>query len=70
MVIETLLFPEEVLSGHYERFIAHRRYDKHLLRAVYEYEDGLPMLITIYFPYSERYFLGNNIYEDTILKRN
>ena len=36
MVIETLFFPEEVLIGHNKRFIAHHRYENHIVRAVYE----------------------------------
>jgi len=69
MVIETLLFPEEVIMGHRGRCIAHRRYDdNHLIRAVYEYVGEIPVLITVYFPYSERYFKGGKIFEDKILK--
>jgi len=68
MVVETLLLPEEVLVGHRNRFIAHRRYSKHLVRAVYEYEGELPVLLTIYFPYTNRYFKGGSIYEDKIFK--
>jgi len=68
MVIETLLFPEEVIIGHRNRYIAHRRYSNHLVRAVYEYEDTLPVLITVYFPYINRYFKGGGIYEDKIFK--
>jgi len=68
MVIETLLFPEEVLIGHNKRFIAHRRYGDHIVRAIYEYEDDVPVVITVYFPYKDRYFQGGNTYEDKILK--
>lgn len=68
MIIETLLLPEEVIIGHRNRYIAHRRYGNHLVRAVYEYENGLPVLLTVYFPYAERYFVGGGIYEDKILK--
>jgi hypothetical protein len=67
-IIETLLKPEEVILGHRVRFIAHRRYGSHLLRAVYEYEDELPILVTLYFPYIERYFKGGGAYEDKIFK--
>jgi len=48
------------------RYIAHKRYDGHLVRAVYEYEDGIPVLLTVYFPYVDRYFKGGGIYEDKI----
>jgi hypothetical protein len=67
-VIETLLNPEEVLAGHRGRYIAHRRYGNHVLRAIYEYQGRLPVLVTVYFPYQERYFLGGTIYEDQICK--
>lgn len=32
IVIETMLLPEEVLVGHRSRFIAHRRYETHVVR--------------------------------------
>lgn len=66
MAIETLLLPEEVITGHRNRYIAHRRYEKHLVRAVYEYDYKLPVLVTVYFPYKDRYFRGGDIYEDKI----
>ena len=65
-VLETLLFPEEVVIGHRGRFIAHRRYGAHIIRAVYEYEGNLPVLVTVYFPYAERYFQGGGFYADRI----
>lgn len=68
MVIETLLFPEEVLIGHRGRYIAHKRFGSHIVRAIYEYDEKLPVLITVYFPYIDRYFKGGDIYEDKILK--
>ncbi len=68
MVIETLLLAEEVLLGHRGRFIAHRRYGDHVVRAVYEYQDQLPVLITVYFPYAGRYFGGGGNFEDKIFK--
>ena len=67
MVLETLLYPEEVLVGHHGRYIAHRRYGMHLVRAVYEYEGELPVLVTVYFPSVKRYFRGGGVYEDKIL---
>ncbi|MBI5213758.1 MAG: DUF4258 domain-containing protein [Nitrospirae bacterium] len=66
-VAETLILPEEVMVGHRNRYIAHRRYGDHLVRAVYEYEGIMPVLVTVYFPYTERYFKGGGIYEDQIL---
>lgn len=66
MAIETLLLPEEVIIGHRNRYIAHRRYVEHLVRAVYEYDYKLPVLVTAYFPYKDRYFRGGGMYEDKI----
>ena len=68
MVAETLLMPEEVIIGHRDRYIAHRRYGNHLVRAVYEYEEKLPVLLTVYFPYIGRYFKEGGVYEDKIFK--
>ena len=68
MVVETLLLPEEVLVGHGNRYLAHRRYGNHLVRAVYEYHEELPVVVTVYLPYVDRYFKGGGIYEDKILK--
>lgn len=65
--LETLLFPEEVLTGHRDRFIAHRKYGEHVLRVVYEYEDRCPLIVTVYFPYAKRYFQGGGHYADQIL---
>ncbi len=66
LVIETLLFPEEVFAGHRGRFVAHRRFNDHVIRAIYDYEGLLPVLVTVYFPRKERYFKGGGIYEDKI----
>ena len=68
MVGDTLLEPEEVLIGHNKRFIAHKCYGSHILRAVYEYDNLIPSLITVYFPYKERYYEGGERFEDKILK--
>ena len=65
-VAETLAIPEEVLSGHKGRYIAHRRYGNHIVRAIYEYEGKLPVLVTVYFPYAKRYFQQGGKYEDKI----
>ncbi len=69
MVAEALLDPEEVLVGHHGRFIAHKCFGEHVLRAVYEYDATIPVLVTVYFPYKKRYFQGDRCYEDTILPR-
>lgn len=68
MIVETLLLPEEVLVGHGNRYIAHRRYGDHLVRAVYGYENDLSILLTVYFLHRERYFKGGGTYEDKIFK--
>jgi len=65
---DTLLEPEEVLKGHYNRFIAHKCYGEHVLRAVYEYDELIPTLVTVYFPYKKRYFKGGGQFENQILK--
>lgn len=66
-VLEAILSPEEVLRGHRQRFIAHRRSGEHVLRIVYEYEETMPVIVTVYFPFSGRYFEGGTRYEDQIL---
>jgi intein/homing endonuclease len=68
-VLESLLYPEEVIVGHRDRYIAHRRYGDHLVRAVYEYEKALPVLITAYYPKKNRYFVGGETYADKIFRR-
>jgi hypothetical protein len=66
-VLQTLLFPEGVLQGHRNRFIAHRRTRGHVIRVIYEYDGQLPVVITVYNPYAKRYFQGGGTYEDRIL---
>lgn len=66
-ILQTLLFPEEVLRGHRDRFIAHRRVRSHVVRVIYEYEGTLPVVVTVYNPYAKRYFQGGGTYEDRIL---
>lgn len=68
MVAETLLEPEEVLIGHHGRFIAHKCYGRHMVRAVYEYQNLIPSLVTVYFPHKDRYFEGGDRFEDKILQ--
>ena len=66
-VIDALVYPEEVVTGHYNRYMAHKRYGEHIIRAVYEYgESGMPVVITVYFPYAERYYKGGETYADKI----
>lgn len=67
-VTEALLLPEEVVLGHRGRFIAHKRHGDHLIRAVYEYDAALPVVITVYFPRSGRYFEGGEKYADKIFQ--
>ncbi|MBI3811100.1 MAG: DUF4258 domain-containing protein [Nitrospirae bacterium] len=66
-VLKALLGSEEVLKGHRDRFIAHRRQGRHVVRAVYEYENRMVVVITVYFPLSKRYFEGGGQFEDQIL---
>lgn len=68
IVGETLLEPEEVLLGHHNRFIAHKCYGERIVRAVYEYDNLIPSLITVYFPYKDRYYEGGERFENKILK--
>lgn len=65
-IAETLFSPDEVLKGHFNRFIAHKIYNEHVLRAVYEYDNNVPVLVTVYYPYAQRYFQGGLTYEDKI----
>jgi hypothetical protein len=66
-VLETLLYPEEVITGHTNRFIAHKRYNGHIIRAVYEYDNDLPVVITEYYPVAKRYLEGGKEFADKIL---
>ena len=66
-LLGTLLFPEEVLKGHFDRYIAHKRSGDHIIRTVYEYESEVPIVLTVYFPYASRYYQGGKTYEDKIL---
>lgn len=66
-VLQAVLFPDEVLRGHRERFIAHLRSGTHVVRAVYEYEGRTPVVVTVYHPSAARYFRGGGTYEDRIL---
>jgi hypothetical protein len=65
-LLNFLIHPEEVIRGHANRFIAHRRLNHHLARVVYEYENGTIIVITFYISHVNRYFRGG-IYEDKIL---
>ncbi len=38
-----------------------------VVRAVYEYEGRMPVVITVYCPSAKRYFQGGKTYEDLIL---
>jgi hypothetical protein len=66
-VLRTLIFPEEVLRGHRDRFIAQRRSGRHVVRVIYEYERRLPVAVTVYCPSLKRYFDGGGRHEDRIL---
>ena len=47
-VFQTLLDAEEVLIGHNKRFIAHRCFDRHIIRAVYEYNKFVPYCLNLH----------------------
>jgi len=66
-VLEALLYPDEVVIGHFNRFIAHKRHNGHVVRAVYEYKDDMPVLVTVYKPSADRYFKGGEKFADKIL---
>ena len=66
-VLEALLYPEEVVTGHFNRYIAHKRNNGHVVRAVYEYDKRIPVLVTVYNPSADRYFEGGGKYADKIL---
>jgi hypothetical protein len=65
-LFETILYPEEVIKGHRSRFIAQRRYNNHIVRLVYEYENKIPVIITVYYPYKKRYFEGGGQFADKV----
>ena len=65
-VLDARVYPEEVIIGHYNRYIAHKRHGEHIIRAVYEYNGEMPVVITVYFPYAERYYKGGGTYADKI----
>lgn len=65
-VINTLIFPEEVVIGHKERFIAHKCKGERVMRIIYEYREKIPVVITVYVPRRERYFQGGGKYADKI----
>ena len=66
-VLEALLFPDEVVTGHFNRFIAHKRQKEHIIRAIYEYNMNLPVIVTVYYPSANRYFEGGEKFADKIL---
>ncbi|WP_048149902.1 DUF4258 domain-containing protein [Thermococcus sp. AM4] len=68
-LVEAILYPEEVLTGHHDRFIAHKAENDHIIRVIYEYENGVPIVVTVYRPRKERYFMGGGVYEDRVLAR-
>ncbi len=64
---QALLEADEVLLGHHGRFIAHKCCGRHIVRAVYQYENLMPVLVTVYFPLKDRYYKGGGKFEDKIL---
>ena len=67
-VLYAVIFPDEVVRGHSGRLVAHKLLNSYLVRVVYEYEDEIPVVITLYIARKERYFRGG-ISEDRILPR-
>jgi hypothetical protein len=65
-LLNFLISPEEVIRGHVNRFIAHKRLNRHLTRVIYEYENKTIIVIAFYISHVNRYFRGG-IYEDKIL---
>ncbi|MBU4312375.1 MAG: DUF4258 domain-containing protein [Candidatus Omnitrophica bacterium] len=65
--INALVFAEEVVIGHGNRFIAHKPRNKHIIRIIYEYQNDIPKVITVYVPSKTRYFQGGGKYADKIL---
>ncbi len=57
-LLNFLIYPEEVIKGHVNRFIAHKRLNRHLARVIYEYENKTIIVITFYISYVNRYFRG------------
>jgi hypothetical protein len=66
-VLRALLLPDEGRRGHRDRFIAQQQTDGHIVRVIYEYEQSLPVVITVYSPLAKRHFTGGGTYEDRIL---
>lgn len=68
-VIDGLFFCEEVVTGHHNRFIAHKIKGDSVIRIIYEYEERIPKIITVYVPKKERYFQGGGKYADKIFSK-
>lgn len=66
-ILNALIFAEEVVIGHGNRFIAHKPRNKHIIRIIYEYQNDIPKVITVYVPSKARYFQGGGKYADKIL---
>lgn len=66
-VLEALLYPDEVVTGHFNRYIAHKRHNGHVIRTIYEYVDDIPVIVTVYKPSEDRYFEGGGKFADKIL---
>jgi len=53
-VLYAVLFPDDVVGGHSRRFVAYKLLNDYLTRVVYEYENGIPVVITFIYCQSER----------------
>ena len=53
---QTLLKPDEIVEGKFNRFVAHKIVRNKLLRVVYEVEDKTYIVATAYYTDIKRYF--------------
>ena len=67
-VVRVLVAPDEIVRGHGERYVAHKKLsEEYLLRVVYEYAEGIRTIVTVYISSMDRYFRGGGIFEDKVL---
>jgi hypothetical protein len=66
-ILKALVFPDEVITGHGQRFIAHKCKNSKVIRVIYEYRENIPVIITVYVPQRARYYQGGGAYADKIL---
>jgi len=67
-VIRVLMAPDEIVRGHGNRYVAHKKFsEEYLFRVVYEYIEGVRTIVTVYISRMDRYFRGGGIFEDKVL---